>query len=82
MMIDLASPGEWAIRGELLKFNCIFFSIWQFKHMFCVLKTTVSVVLSTHNICFEWEIRNLDLIIHSYLEAFVVSPTVPRWMIF
>ena len=55
--------------------NCEYFLIHPFKHMFWVLKRTVSlrrffwvpttyvlvetVLLSTHNICFGWEIRKL-----------------------
>ena len=34
--------------------NCKYFVINQFKHFWCSIKTDL---LSTHNICFDWEIK-------------------------
>ena len=49
-------------KQKLSLWICKYFFIYNFKHMFLVLKRfrlIETVLLSTHNICFGWKIRKL-----------------------
>ena len=53
------------------EYNCKYFLTHHFLHMFWVLKNRLfeTVLLSTHSICFGWEIGKLFLGTHSKLKA-------------